>query len=233
MLPTWHPGHSCCVHGNDMSAVPWWWGPKSRGQLGFFMYNLILPLQFTHFHIDDDMPLNLWLVKHSFYTYFSRPAVFCSKLCSLSDTQHIHPIHLLGHEDKWWNQQCSKTLAFSCHESTAEQRTTPAFLDCLQYHTWAPNSWMDAHTCNCQDRLRLFPLVSVLTGQLQRTAETLCSFCPKTSAVISRHRPSLNKTAKTCVSLWFLGWSPLSCSSLCWQTPSPQTSPCHICCSHR
>lgn len=35
------------------------------------------------------------------------------------------------------------------------------------------------------------------------------------------------------VSPWGLGWSLLSCSSLCWLRPSPPRSPCRTCCSHR
>lgn len=145
------------------------------------MYNLILPLQFTHFHIDDDRSQNcFWLVNQNTHFTLTFPDLQCSAANFAASRTHSTSIpSTYEAKTNGENQQCSKTLAFSCHESTVQQRTTPAFLDCLQYHTRAPNSWMDAHTCNCQDRLRLFPLVSVLTGQLQRTAETLCSFRPK------------------------------------------------------
>lgn len=34
-LFTWHPGHSCCVHGNGKSAAPWRWDPESKNRLFF------------------------------------------------------------------------------------------------------------------------------------------------------------------------------------------------------
>lgn len=79
--------------------------------------------------------------------HLSSSAVICSKLCGLSDAQDIHPIHLQEIREKPDHWHTSK-------HREATPAATPAFqCVCAQYHTWASDSCMHAHTCNCQDRL--------------------------------------------------------------------------------
>lgn len=80
--------------------------------------------------------------------HLARPAVICSELCRFSDTQDVHPIHL-HREKKKKERQFKDRWTSHCWS-----RGFMTLWDvCAQYHTWASDSCMHAHTCNCQDGL--------------------------------------------------------------------------------
>lgn len=155
-------------------------------------------------------------------THLSGPAVFCSKLGGLSDTEHIHPIHLWD-KGKRWNQR-SAVAAPPLQTRTGTTQHFSCVCSIIQEHQTA--GWM------------LTPATA------RRGSASSCYSLGSDRPAAAHGRDALQLLARTSaithwtdnttrVSLWSRGWSLLSCSSRCWRTPAPQTCPSRICCSRR
>lgn len=107
-------------------------------------------------------------------THLSGPAVFCSKLGGLSDTEHIHPIHLWD-KGKRWNQRSAVAAP-----PLQTRRGTISISGVFAVSYMSTKQLDGCSHLQLPGKAPPLPvIVSVLTGRLQRTAETPCSSWPE------------------------------------------------------